>query len=206
MRPLPRLHAVTNADVLSMEDLGVRAAAIASLGPSVALHVRDHAAGGAQLARVTRRFLSLARPPEAAVLVNGHPDIARALGAQGVQLRATDLAPADARSVLGPGWIGCSVHSPKEAETAIREGADFLLVGQVYPSASHRETQPVGPDIIRECATLGVPVIAIGGITSERALDMKEAGAYGVAAISALWRAVDSAAAAVALLEPWLAT
>jgi len=206
MRPLARLHAVTDASILIMHDLGVRAAAIASIGPSVALHVRDHAASGAYLAGVTRRFVSLAQPPEAAVLVNGHPDIARALGAQGVQLRASDLGPADARRVLGPGWIGCSVHSRREAETAVAEGADFLLVGQVYPSTSHPGIAPLGPQIVRDCATLGVPVIAIGGITPSRVPEMNEAGAYGVAAISALWQAPDCALAALALLEPWLVT
>ena len=67
MRPLPRLHAITDAAVLAFDDLGVRAAAIAAAGSSVALHARDRSAGGARLASVARRFLALARPPEAAV-------------------------------------------------------------------------------------------------------------------------------------------
>jgi thiamine monophosphate synthase len=70
VRPLPRLHAVTDAAVLALDDLGVRAAAIAAAGPAVALHARDRTAGGAALAAATRRFLALARPPEAAVFVN----------------------------------------------------------------------------------------------------------------------------------------
>jgi thiamine-phosphate pyrophosphorylase len=53
--------------------------------------------------------------------------------------------------------------------------------------------------------TLGLPVIAIGGITPERAMEARDAGAYGVAVISAAWRAPDSAAAAMALLAPWSA-
>ena len=55
----------------------------------------------------------------------------------------------------------------------------------------------------RECAKLGRPVIAIGGITPERAIEVKAAGAYGVAAIRALWQASDPAAATLALLAPW---
>lgn len=205
MRPLPRLHAITDADVLAMEDLGIRAAAIAAGGPAVALHVRDHAAAGARLAAVTERLLALARPPEAAVLVNGHPDIARALGAHGVQLRASDLRPDDARRVMGPGWIGRSVHSAVEAETAALDGADFLMVGSVFPTHSHRGTQVGGLDLILDCHAYGLPIIAIGGITPERVREVKHAGAYGVAAISALWRVADSAAATLALLEPWSA-
>jgi len=203
VRPLPRLHAVTDAGVVAAPDFGVRAAAIAAAGPAVALHARDRAAGGAELARVAARLLALARPPEAAVFVSGRPDVAAALGAQGVQLAAGDLTPADARMVLGPGWVGRSVHAVAEAETAVAEGADFLLVGSVYETASHPGQRAVGLGLVRAAVTLGRPVIAIGGIDAARASAVRQAGAYGVAAIGALWRAADPAAAALALLAPW---
>ena len=204
MRPLPRLHAITDARVLALDDLGVRAAAIASAGSAVALHARDRSAGGARLASVTRRFLALARPPEAAVFVNGRPDIAGAAGAQGVQLGGPDLTPGDARASFPLGWLGRSVHSVEEAEQAVGEGADFLLVGTIYPSPSHPGHPGAGPGLVRDAAGLGRPVIAIGGIDPERARRMREAGAYGVAAIGALWYAADPAAVALALLAPWL--
>lgn len=203
MRPLPRLHAITDADVLAAPDFGVRAAAIAAAGPAVALHARDRTAGGAALARAAERMLALARPPEAAVFVNGRPDVAAALGAQGVQLAGDDLAPADARVVLGHGWIGRSVHSAGEARTAVAEGADFLLVGNVYETPSHPGRPAAGLDLVRAAAALGRPVIAIGGIDAARAAEARDAGAYGVAAIRALWAAADPAAAALALLAPW---
>jgi thiamine-phosphate pyrophosphorylase len=203
VRPLPRLHAVTDADVLAAPDFGIRAAAIAAAGPAVALHARDRTAGGVELARAAARLLALARPPEAAVFVSGRPDIAAALGAQGVQLAAGDLCPADARRVLGPGWIGCSVHALAEAEAALAEGADFLLVGSVYETVSHPGRPPAGLGLVRAAAALGRPVIAIGGIDAARAREACDAGAYGVAAIGALWRATDPAAAALALLAPW---
>jgi thiazole tautomerase (transcriptional regulator TenI) len=204
MRPLPRLHAITDASVLALDDLGVRAAAIASAGPAVALHARDRSAGGARLVSVARRFLTLARPPEAAVFVNGRPDIGGAIGAQGVQLGAHDLTPTEARASFPLGWIGRSVHSVAEAERAVAEGADFLLVGTIFPSPTHPGQPGAGPGLVRDTARLGPPVIAIGGIDAERAVRMHQAGAYGVAAIGALWRAADSAAAALALLAPWL--
>jgi thiamine-phosphate diphosphorylase len=204
MRPLPRVHAITDARVLALDDLGVRAAAIAAAGSGVALHVRDRSAGGARLASVARRFLALARPPEAAVFVNGRPDIAGALGAQGVQLGSHDLTPAEARASFPVGWVGRSVHSVEEAERAVEEGADFLLVGAIFPSPSHPGHPGTGPGLIRDTARLGPPVIAIGGIDAEGAARVREAGAYGVAAIGALWHAADPAAAALALLAPWL--
>jgi thiamine-phosphate pyrophosphorylase len=203
VRPLPRLHAVTDAEVLAAPDFGVRAAAIAAAGSAVALHARDRAAGGAALARAAARLLALARPAEAAVFVSGRPDVAAALGAQGVQLAAEDLAPADARRILPAGWIGRSVHTEAEAAAAIDEGADYLLVGNVYETASHPGRPAAGLGLVRAAAALGRPVIAIGGIDAARAGAVREAGAWGVAAITALWRAPDPAAAALALLAPW---
>jgi thiamine-phosphate diphosphorylase len=204
MRPLPRLHAVTDARIAGLPDLGVRAAAIAAAGPSVALHARDRTAGGAGLARLALRLQRLARPPEAALVVSARPDLAAAIGAQGVQLAAGDLAPADARRLLAEGWIGRSVHTIEEAREAVTEGADYLLVGAVFPTASHPGGPAGGLDLVRATAALGRPVIAIGGINPERAHEARAAGAWGVAAIRALWDAPDAAAAALALLAPWL--
>jgi len=205
VRPLPRLHAVTDASVLDDPDLGIRAAAIAAAGSAVALHVRDRTAPAAALARAALRLLALARPPEAALFVNGRPDLAAAVAADGVQLSATDLSPEDARRVFSRGWVGRSVHSEAEAEAAVTEGADYLLVGSVYPSASHPGRPATGIELVRRVAGLGKPVIAIGGIDAARAVEVRAAGAYGVAAVSALWGADDPAAAALALLQPWLA-
>jgi thiamine-phosphate diphosphorylase len=203
VRPLPRLHAVTDAAVIAAEDFPVRAAAIAAAGSAVALHARDRGAGGAALARVAQRLVALARPPEASVIVNGRPDVAAAVGAHGVQLGATDLRPAQARASFPRGWIGCSVHTAAEAEEAARAGADFLLVGNVYQTPSHPGRPGAGLGLVRDTVRLGLPVIAIGGIDAARAALVRDEGAYGVAAIAALWRAPDPAAAALALLAPW---
>jgi thiamine-phosphate diphosphorylase len=203
MRPLPRVHAFTDATLLRAPELGIRAAAIAAGGSAVALHIRSPDDGGAFLAAATLRILALARPSEAAVFVNGRPDIAAAVDAQGVQLGLKDLAPTDARRVFPRGWIGRSVHTRDEAAAALAEGADFLVVGSIYKTASHPGQPPAGPRLVTECAKLGQPVIAIGGITPERAIEVKAAGAYGVAAIRALWQASDPAAATLALLAPW---
>ncbi|HEU4587081.1 MAG TPA: thiamine phosphate synthase [Gemmatimonadales bacterium] len=202
-RPLPRLHAVTDAAVLALDDLGVRAAALASAGSAIALHVRDRAATGRALAAAAQRLAALARPAEAAVFVNGRPDLAAAIGGHGVQLAADDLAPAAARRLLPQGWIGRSVHSRAEAEAAQREGADYLLVGSVFETPSHPGRAPAGLELVRDCAALGLPVIAIGGMTPARAVEAREAGAWGVAAIRGLWLAPDPARAAMEFLNAW---
>ncbi len=204
MRPLPRVHAFTDHTILSAPDFGIRAAAIAAAGAAVALHARDRGGPGARLAASTLRMVALARPPEAAVFVSGRPDIAAASGAHGVQLGAGDLTPDDARRVLLHGWVGRSVHSPDEARVAVEEGADFLVVGSIYETPSHPGRAAVGTGLLREAARLGLPVIAIGGITPERVPELKAAGAYGVAAIRALWQADDPAAATLSMLAPWV--
>jgi thiamine-phosphate diphosphorylase len=203
VRPLPRLHAITDDAVLADADVGIRASAIAAAGPSAALHVRARHGSGAFLARSAERFVSLAAPPEAAVLVNGRPDVAAAVGAQGVQLRAGDLSVADARTVFPRGWIGRSVHGFEESRAAVDAGADFLLLGAIFATASHPGMTPLGLGELERVSALGRPVIAIGGITAGSAASVRDAGAWGVAAIRALWAATEPYAAAMALLAPW---
>lgn len=203
MRPLPRVHAFTDSALLAAPEFGIRAAAIAAGGPAVALHARARDGSGALLANGALRLVALARPPEAAVFVSGRPDVAAAVAAHGVQLGAGDVTPTDARRVLTHGWIGRSVHTREEAAAAVDEGADFLVVGNVYETPSHPGRPAGGLSLVRESAGLGLPVIAIGGITPERAGEVRAAGAYGVAAIRALWHAPDPAAATLALLAPW---
>ncbi|HYF39157.1 MAG TPA: thiamine phosphate synthase [Gemmatimonadales bacterium] len=202
MRPLPRLHAVTTSALLSHPELGIRAAAIAAAGSAIALHARARESAGAFLAAAAQRLLSLARPPGAAVIVNARTDVAAAVGAHGVQLARADLAPPDVRQLFS-GWIGCSVHSVEEAAIAATEGADFLMVGNVYETASHPGRPGAGLDLVRRTSRIGVPVIAIGGITADRAVEVRDAGGYGVAAIRALWESADPAAAAMQFLQPW---
>ena len=204
MRPLPRLHAVTDAAVRALPDLGVRAAAIASAGSAVALHARDRSATTAELAALADRFVAHTRPAESATFVSGRADVASAVGAQGVQLAAGDLTPRDVHAAFGGLWAGRSVHSLPEARTAVEEGADYLLLGHVYATPSHPARQPLGLEVVRAVSSLGVPVIAIGGITPSHARELRAAGAYGIAAIRAIWHADDPARAALAFLEEWI--
>ena len=203
MRPLARLHAITDDAVLADADVGIRAAAIAAVGPAAALHVRGRNSSAAFLAKCATRFMALASPAEAAVIINARPDVARAVGAHGVQLGAGDLSTADARIVLGAGWIGRSVHDVAGARAAITEGADYLLFGSVFDTDSHPGKAGQGLELLAEVVALGTPVIAIGGVTPERAQSVKDTGAWGVAAIRALWHTPDAYAAAMAMLAPW---
>ncbi|MDZ4675353.1 MAG: thiamine phosphate synthase [Gemmatimonadota bacterium] len=201
MRPLPRLHAITNDVICRGADFGIQAAAIAAAGSGVAIHARAPESTTAQLTIFAQRILALARPAEAAVVVSTRPDLAQSVGAQGVQLRAGDLTVADARRIFTTGWIGRSVHSEAEAEAAVLEGADYLLVGTIFESASHPGHSAAGLGMVTRAAALGKPVLAIGGMDPDRARAARDAGAWGVAAISALWPVRDPYAAALEMLE-----
>jgi len=204
MRPLPRLFAFTDQAIRRHPHAGAIAAAIASVGPPVGIVARDHSATGAELTTFATVLLAHARPVEAALFVAGRPDIAAAIGAQGVELRAGDLSPGDTRALLPHAWIGRSVHTAVEGATAVEEGADFLVAGNVFETRSHPGRPAAGLDLIETLASLGRPVIAIGGVTPDTVWSVKHAGAYGVAAITALWQAQRPAQVALAMLEPWI--
>lgn len=202
--PPPRLHAITDERVARRKDLDSIAKALAlGAGTDLALHARGRGLTGLEHLDLADR-LSACRP--ARLFVNDRLDVALAVPAAGVQLGAGSLTPADARCLkTGRGWcIGCSVHDLDEARAVLGtqdEAPDYLMVGPVYQTASHPgDTRPpLGLAALRSIVALGLPVIAIGGITLERVREVRNAGAYGVAAIRALWDAPDPAAAARAI-------
>jgi thiamine-phosphate diphosphorylase len=203
MRPLPRLLAFTDASIRKGDHTGATAAAIAAIGPAVGFVARDHAATAAELTDFTALLMAEAHAHEAAIIVAGRPDLAAGLSAHGVQLRASDLSPSDARQVIRKGWIGRSVHSAVEGAEAVEEGADYLVAGNIWETATHPGRQPAGLGLIEALVSLGKPVFAIGGVTAERARLVHAAGGWGVAAIRAVWSARHPDQEAARLVEPW---
>jgi thiamine-phosphate pyrophosphorylase len=119
------------------------------------------------------------------VVVSSRCDVALAAGAAGVNLPERDISVAEARTLMGQRLVGRSVHSIESAVTAVREGADYVIFGPVWPSASHPEEKSQGIVALAAVArAVRVPVLAIGGITTERAEECAKAGAAGYAAIT----------------------
>ena len=141
------------------------------------------------------------------MFVNGRPDVAAALGAQGVQLaRRATSHPADARRQSSGGLDRpLGALGRRRPSGRVDEGADFLLVGTVYRARRHPGRPRRGLGLVRATAAAR-PAGDRDRRHRRRARprEVREAGAYGVAAIGALWRAADPAAAALALLAPWL--
>jgi thiamine-phosphate pyrophosphorylase len=198
---LPRLHAITDERIARRADLDEVARALAAGGGErLALHARGRSLSGLEHHDLAVR---LSACPPARLFVNDRLDVALAVGAAGVQLGAASLDPQDARRLELRWWIGKSVHDLDEAAAARAGGADYLLVGPLYATATHPDREPLGLARLGPIVSLGLPVIAIGGVTPPRVGEVRRAGAYGVAAIRALWDAPDPAAAARQMLEEW---
>lgn len=182
--PLPRLHLVTDGEVLLDEEfLPTASELLAEFGSRVALHLRAPGTWGAELYRAASR---LGR----AVLVNDRVDVALAADAAGVQLGRRSLPVPVARRLLGRGRrIGYSAHAVEEASRAASDGADFVVLGNIYRTRSHPGRKGRGTSFVREGGErVGVPTIAIGGVTPGRVAALLAAGAYGVAVLGGVWK------------------
>jgi thiamine-phosphate pyrophosphorylase len=200
---VPRLCLVTDRALARGGDLaGVVAECLAAGLPAV--QVREKDLGALELAALCRRLGDLARGTGALLVVNDRVDVALAVGAGAVQRTGTSLEIADIRALAGPRLrIGASVHSAEDAVKAEGEGADWVVFGPVYDTPSERrDGAPQGVVRLRETArAVRIPVVAIGGITPERVGEVIEAGAHGVAVISAILAAPSSASATRRFLE-----
>jgi thiamine-phosphate pyrophosphorylase len=150
----------------------------------------------------------LCRRCSARLLINDRVDVALTADAGGVHLPVNSFTPPDARRLLGPaGLIGCSTHSLEEARAAADGGADFIVFGPVFDTPSKRPFgPPVGLSALAEVTrSVPLPVLAIGGMTAERAQAARRHGARGVAVVSAILEAADPRAAAAALRAPFSA-
>jgi thiamine-phosphate pyrophosphorylase len=118
------------------------------------------------------------------VVVSSRCDIALSAGAAGVNLPENDIPVTAARAMIGDRLVGRSVHSLESALRAESEGADYVIFGPVWASASHPGSSPAGITALAEVAhALRIPVLAIGGVTDQRIAECKAAGAAGYAAI-----------------------
>jgi thiamine-phosphate pyrophosphorylase len=136
------------------------------------------------------RVVRAAEPYAARIIVNDRVDLARLAGAAGAHVGQDDLAPSEARAVLGPDAIlGFSTHTPAQIEAATREPITYVAIGPVFGTKTKATGyDAVGVSMVTEAARLarGLPVVAIGGITLETAPRVIEAGATSIAVISDL--------------------
>ena len=154
-----------------------------------AVQLREKDLGGKDLFDLAEKVRNLCDRYDAAFFINDRIDVALAVDAAGVQLGKASLPLETARTLLGPQkLIGYSIHSVDEGQQAQRLGADFVLFGPVYFTPSKASFgAPQGLAALKQTvANLARPVYAIGGITAENTIEVRSAGARGVALISAI--------------------
>lgn len=162
--------------IVASADAGLRAAPRATI-----LQLRAPDLSARRLALEASRLVAGSPVP---VLISSRCDVAVATGAAGVNLPERDVGIEFARGLIRRGLVGRSVHSLEGAQRAQDEGADYVIYGPVWASASHPGDAPVGLDALaRVSSAVRVPVLAIGGVTEERIPELHAAGASGYAAI-----------------------
>lgn len=177
----PRVHAITNDEVLRDPSMESTAQILLDLGTAV--HLRAATVGARRIADLTSK---LSRPG-VSLFVNDRVDIAASFKTAGVHLPSSGIPIARARELVGTGvLIGKSTHSPAEAAEALAGGADYVFFGPVWETTSHPGWAGLGPTAL-EVASRSGRVIAIGGINVLRSKICAESGAYGVAAITGIW-------------------
>jgi thiamine-phosphate diphosphorylase len=221
VKRLPSLHVIANDDVVARPAFMSNATSILrGCGGAVAIHVRLKRASARVVYDVTRELADIAASAQAGLFVNDRCDIAAACGATGVQLGAAGIPVRDVRNArdsrssrssrtsraIADLVVGYSAHAADEALAAVVDGADFIVLGTIWPSATHAGAAGAGVGLIAETVaciapTADRPVIAIGGVTPARAREAVRAGAGGVAVIRGVWDAAEPVGAAAEYLE-----
>ena len=130
-------------------------------------------------------------------MINDRIDLALACRARGAQLTSRSLTVADARRAAPSLALGASVHGVEEGRVAAAQGANWLVAGHVFATASHPGEPERGLSFVRGLVeAAGVPVLAIGGVRPEHNAALRDAGVYGVAVIRGIWDAANAERAA----------
>ena len=192
-KALPRLCVICDADVCAGAGWALADFAAACLdGGATFLQLRAKAASSRWILETTLEVVRRAAGSDALVVVNDRADIARLADAGGVHVGQDDLAASAVRLIVGSdAVVGLSTHTVGQIDAALTEPVDYVAVGPVFDTATKSTGyRAVGLGRVREAASraapFGRPVVAIGGITLDRAADVVAAGARSVAVISDL--------------------
>jgi thiamine-phosphate pyrophosphorylase len=197
----PSLYVILDRAAARGRDLADILDAAAAAGCRM-VQLREKEWPSGRLLPVAERLRQRCRAAGVTFILNDRVDLALAVDADGVHLGQDDLPPRAARPLLRRGMLlGLSTHSVAQARAAAADGADYIAVGSMFPTATKSDFQLVGPELVRKLrAEIRVPLIGIGGITPENVAEVIGAGADGVAVISAVCGAPDPAAAVRAFL------
>ncbi len=198
--PRCRLYLITPPALDPAAFAPVLAEALAG-GDVACVQLRLKGASDEAVLAAGRALMPIAQAAGAAFIVNDRPDLARALGADGVHVGQDDASYAEARRMLGPDAIvGVTCHDSRHlAMEAADAGADYVAFGAIYATATKDAKTSAPLDLIQWWAELfEPPCVAIGGITVENAAPVIAAGADFLAVSAGVWNHADGPRAAVA--------
>lgn len=202
----PRVYPILNTETLAQHGIALERAAAALLeGGAGILQVRQKGHWTREVFESARRVACLCREAGAVLVVNDRADFAMLLEG-GLHIGQEDLAPRDARKLIGPdALLGFSSHNLAQLSAAGGEPVDYVALGPVYPTSSKHNPDPVvGVDEVRRLRPLvEKPLVAIGGITRANAADVLNAGADSVAVISDLVPQSPTARSLRERMEEW---
>lgn len=193
--PARGLYAITDGPRDDLAD-AVRAALE---GGATLLQYRDKTRDDARRSCESGLLATLCARFGVPLVINDDVELARASGAAGVHLGADDAGIAEARALLGPAAIiGVSCYDSLErARDAAATGADYLAFGAFFPTRTKTVTRRATPALLRDARALGLPLVAIGGITPDNGGSLIDTGADFLAVISGVFGARDIRAAAL---------
>jgi thiamine-phosphate pyrophosphorylase len=180
----PRLYAIIDPTLLTSSELDL-AAALAESGVEL-IQYRNKTASSRQFFEISQQLANVLKPRGVRFIVNDRADIALLSGAGGVHVGQEDLSVEDARAICGPDrWVGVSTHTLEQVAEANLTSADYIAFGPIFPTATKKNPDPVvGTELLRQVRRMTKkPVVAIGGITLERAAEVYRAGADSLAVI-----------------------
>ncbi len=186
----PRLYAIIDPTLLNVSEPAL-AEALAGSGVKL-IQYRNKTAPTRQFFDVSLQLSKMLGARGVRFIVNDRPDIALLAGAGGVHVGQDDLGVEEARAICGrERWVGVSTHTLEQVAAADRTSADYIAFGPVFPTATKQNPDAVvGTELLRRARKLTAkPLVAIGGITLERAAEVYRAGADSLAVISDLIRA-----------------
>jgi len=199
--PIPCLTLITDRRLC--QGLSLEAAVVRAVGGGVnVVQLREKDLAAAQLVPLADRLRAITQD-KALLIVNTRLDVALVCGADGVHLPERGPSVAATHRLAGDGFIiGRSVHSAEEAAKAQEEGADYVQVGAIFPSRSHPGQTPAGLGLLETVAArVTIPIVAVGGITAGNVGQVMQAGARGIAVISAILDSSSPGAATRRLAE-----
>jgi len=181
-----RLYGIVDLGYVAQKNVAEMTIALLEGGVDI-LQIRAKNASPAEVEALARTMHPLTRQAGVPLVINDHPEVAAAVGTEGVHVGQDDLSVEATRAIVGANcFVGKSTHSVAQASAAMEEGADYIGFGPLYATGTKPDYVPIGLEDIAEVHRFAtVPVFCIGGVNWDRLPEVLAAGAQRVVVVSA---------------------